>query len=64
MEPGIVKDGMQEGTNRNVHHFYKGKECTGFTLMEDRLGNGPCGNIERIIVDYKERTLKHTFTVY
>ena len=59
-----MKDGVQEGTNYYVQHCYKGKEGAGFTLVEDRLGEGPCGNIEAIDVDYDERTLKHTFTVF
>lgn len=53
----------QEGQDgkRSISHHINGK--AGFYLSDNRLKDG-CGNIEAIIVDYQERTLKHTFTVY
>ena len=58
-----LKDGEIEGTSRCVSHAYKDEAGKGFTLVENRLQNGG-GNIERLLVDYEERTMKHTFTVY
>ena len=40
------------------------KDESGFTLTENRLEDGVCGNIETIVIDYNERTLKHKFVVY
>lgn len=53
----------QEGQDgeRSISHQIDGKE--GFYLSDNRLKYG-CGNIEAIKVDYQERTLKHTFTVF
>ncbi len=50
----------QDG-ERSISHQINGE--VGFYLSDNRL-KGRCGNIEAIIVDYQERTLKHTFTVY
>lgn len=58
-----MNDGKQEGTGYVVTHCYNGKEGAGFTLVENRTHNY-CGNIEKIEVDYKGRTLKHTWTIY
>lgn len=62
-----IEDGEQEITSRFVQHRYldsTGKERAGFSLVENRLDVNGCGNVESILVDYGERTLKHTFTVY
>lgn len=54
------KDGQDDG--RSIGHQINGK--AGFYLADSRLEYGCCGNIEAIWVDYQERTLKHTFTIY
>ena len=62
-----MKDGEQEDSSRYVQHRYidsTGNERAGFSLIENRLGDDVCGNIESIEVDYEERTLKHKFVVY
>ena len=62
-----VKDGEQEDSSRYVQHLYidsTGNERAGFSLVENRLREDLCGNIESIEVDYEERTLKHKFVVY
>lgn len=59
-----IPNGKDDNTGRVVDHCFKGKKGAGFSLVEDRLGDGPCGNIESIEVDYMERTLKHKFVVY
>ena len=56
-----VPDNDGEETGRLIRHEYQGKH--GFYLSEDRLKDG-FGNVESIIVDYEERTLKHKFVVY
>ena len=48
-----------ELNNRIIH-----RNENGFTLSENRLEDGVCGNIETIIIDYNERTLKHKFVIY
>ena len=53
-----------EGMTDRIWLGNKGKQRAGFSLVEDRLGDGPCGNIESIEVDYMERTLKHKFVVF
>lgn len=63
------KDG-QEG-ERSIKHQISVRLPTeifptpkaGFYLCDNRQVNG-MGNIEAIEVDYQERTLKHTFTIY
>jgi hypothetical protein len=62
-----IEDGEQETSSRFVQHQYldfTGKERAGFSLVENRLDVNGCGNVESILVDYGERTLKHKFTVY
>jgi hypothetical protein len=59
-----IPEGEDNVTGRVVKHSFKGVQGAGFSLVEDRLGDGPCGNKESIEVDYKERTLKHKFVVY
>ena len=59
-----IPEGEDNVTGRVVKHSFKGIQGAGFSLVEDRLGDGPCGNKESIEVDYKERTLKHKFVVY
>lgn len=52
------KDG--QAGERSIKHQINGAD---FYLCDNRM-KGVCGNIETIKVDYQERTLKHTFTVY
>ena len=59
-----IPDGKDDKTGRVVGHSFKGNQGAGFSLVEDRLGDSPCGNIESIEVDYVERTLKHKFVVF
>jgi len=56
-----IPDKEGQDGERSISHHINGK--AGFYLSDNRLKDG-CGNIEAIIVDYQERTLKHTFTVY
>ena len=56
-----IPDKEGQDGERSIGHQIDGKE--GFYLCDNRLKDG-CGNIEAIKVDYQERTLKHTFTVY
>lgn len=59
-----IENGPIGDTRRCVSHEYNGVEGAGFTLVENRLDNYGSGNVESIEVDYSERTLKHTFTIY
>ena len=56
-----ISDKEGQDCERSISHQIDGK--AGFYLSDNRLKDG-CGNIEAIKVDYQERTLKHTFTVY
>ena len=56
-----IPDKEGQDGERSISHLIDGK--AGFYLSDNRLEDG-CGNIETIKVDYQERTLKHTFTVY
>ncbi len=56
-----IPDKEGQDGERSISHQINGK--AGFYLCDNRL-EYECGNIEAIIVDYEERTLKHTFTVY
>lgn len=56
-----ISDKEGQDGERSISHHINGK--SGFYLSDNRLKDG-CGNIETITVDYQERTLKHTFTVY
>ena len=56
-----IPDKEGQDGERSISHQIDGKE--GFYLSDNRIKDG-CGNIEAIKVDYQERTLKHTFTVY
>ena len=56
-----IPDKEGQDGERSISHQIDGKE--GFYLCDNRLKDG-CGNTEAIKVDYQERTLKHTFTVY
>ena len=56
-----IPDKKGHDGERSISHHINGK--AGFYLSDNRIKDG-FGNIEDIIVDYQERTLKHTFTVY
>lgn len=57
IDEGKIKDFKSK--NRIIN-----RDESGFTLTENRLKDGVCGNIETIVIDYNERTLKHKFVVY